>query len=413
LAGCYNVFYLARTLWPAQYRAAWLSICIYLILPFPVVIERMVLADGLLAALTTGVLILSLKFIRQPRPVYGYALGVYLGLTCLTKLNGFIYLIIPLLAALFLANTPKYALRTLVRPYLIALLVMLPAIIGLPGQFLSVVAHSLPDPTVFPRPATDWWLYGLGETWLDLTTYVTWPILLLACMRLVYELRTGPRRALLLTILLLLTPTVYTLLGKDVWFSRYLLPIVPILVVLAARALTDLSVNLVQHTPLKNSWFWLVSTCFLSLLPSFIFYYHLITNPLLVSFTPVDRWQYITGWPSGYGLEEAVDWLKRETKAQAITVVTNSYSGPAQEGARFYLGQQPPNLYWYSLNLSNSSPKILQTFIQTQSSPVLLLLNEPVDEREGAAAALCSSVLKVFAKPENQSRLVIKGCSGQ
>jgi 4-amino-4-deoxy-L-arabinose transferase-like glycosyltransferase len=411
LAGGCAVFGLARTLWPAQRRSAWVAVVIYLILPFPVIIERMALADSLLTALTTGVLILSLQFIRHPHPIRGYALGVCLGLVCLTKLNGFIYFVIPLLAALLLIDNQKYSLKILAKPYLISLLVILPIIIDVPKQFLSVVAHSLPNPTVPNLPATTWWLYGLGETWLDLTTYVTWPILLLAMMRLGYDLWTGKRIAFLLTMLLLLTPAVYTLLGKDTWFSRYLLPIVPILVVLAAQTITDLGAGLAQQTPLKSSLLWLISTCFLALLPSFIFYYQLITNPLQVSFTPIDRWQYITGWPSGYGITEVVDWLKKEAeKNGGLAVITDSYSGPTQEGARFYLGKQQPNLYWHSLNLRNTSPEILQTFIKTQSVHVVLLLNEPVDAREGPLASACSSVLKIFPKPENQSRLVIKSC---
>ena len=42
---------------------------------------------------------------------------------------------------------------------------------------------------------------------------------------------------------------------------------------------------------------------------------------------PVDRWQYVEGWPSGYGWRESVELLEREKGegGRPLRVVTTSY----------------------------------------------------------------------------------------
>jgi len=409
LASGIATFYLARLLWPRQ-NIGWIAALIYLVLPLPFINERMALADSLLTALTTLILILSLKLIRQPNPVTGYALGLCLGLAYLTKLNGLIYLAIPVFSLILLKGWQQSA-KILIRPYLVAFMVSLPTVTEFPRQFLSVAVRGLSNPMGPQTSTITWWLYSLGETWLDLTTYVTWPILLLAAMRLLYDLRSREREASLFAVLLLLSPAVYALLGKDVWYSRYLLPIVPLLAVLAARTLSDLASLLAQQTRLKHSRIWLVLLCLLTLLPGMIFNYQLITNPSYAPFTPVDRWQYITGWPSGYGLAEAVTWLQQEAARKGpLVVITSIYSGPTQEGLRLYLGNDEPDIRLLSVDLRSDSGEMLQRLVQTQTVPTLLVLNEPIDRDPNPLASTCPTTRAIFAKPENKSRLVLKGC---
>jgi hypothetical protein len=53
---------------------------------------------------------------------------------------------------------------------------------------------------------------------------------------------------------------------------------------------------------------------------------------------------------------------------------------------------------------------MLQQLVQTQTVPTLLLLNEPADKDLNPSASICPTTLAVFPKPENKSRLVLKGC---
>jgi 4-amino-4-deoxy-L-arabinose transferase-like glycosyltransferase len=409
LASGVATLYLARILWPHQ-NLDWTTAIIYLLLPLSLIHERMALADSLLTALTTLLLVLSIKFVRQPGKVAGYALGLCLGLVYLTKLSGLIYFAIPILTFIFLRDRGQSA-KALIRPYFLAFLVALPTAPGFPSQFLTEAVRSVFNPIRPQISAGTWRLYGLGETWLDLTAYVTWPILLLAVMGLFHGLRSREREAALFAVLLLMTPTVYILLAGDVWYSRYLLPMIPLLVVLAARTLANLASLIARSTRLGHCKVWLASLCLLVLLPSLAFDYQLITDPSHTPFTPVDRWQYITGWPSGYGLAEAVTWLQQEAaKKGPLVVITSIYSGPTQEGFRLYLGNDEPDIRLLSVDLRSDSGEMLQQLVQTQTVPTLLLLNEPVDRDPNPLASTCPTTRAIFSKPENKSRLVLKGC---
>lgn len=408
LAGGIATFYLAHTLRPHQ-NLDWITALIYLFSPLPLVHDRMALSDSLLAALTTLILILSLKFIRQPGRRVSWALGLSLGLAYLTKLNGLTYFAVPVLAFMFLRGQGQSA-KALIQPYLVAFLVALPTALEFPNQLLSEMVRRVVNPIGPQISAGTWCLYSLGEAWLDLTTYVTWPILLLAVMRLLHGLRSREREAALFAVLLLMTPAFYILLARDVWYSRYLLPMIPLLVVLAARTLADLASLLAQSTRLGYGPIWLIALGLLALLPSLAFDYQLITDPSRTPFTPLDRWQYVTGWPSGYGLAEAVAWLRREVAAKGpLVVITTVHSGPTQEGLRLYLREEP-DIRLLSADLQRDSDKQLQQLVRSQTLPTLLLLNEPVDEYLSPLASLCSTTWAVFPKPENKSRLVLKGC---
>jgi len=402
---------LAYTLWPDR-AMGWVTALIYLALPLPLINERMALTDSLLAVLATLILILSIRLIRKPRNVTGYVLGVCLGLAYLTKLNGLIYFAIPVLAFVLLRKETQ-SLKILIRPYLLAPLIALPTALEFPRQFFSVAVRSVLNPVGPQMSAGSWRLYGLGETWLDLTTYVTWPILLLAAVRLVYGLRNRERETALIGVLLLLTPSFYILLAKDVWYSRYLLPMIPLIVILAARMLIDLASLLPQHTRLRNEKVSLVVLCLVTLLPSLVFDYELIRDPEHSRFTAIDRWQYISGWPAGYGLSETVAWLRQKAADEGpLVVITDTHSGPTQEGIRLYLGNGEPGIGLLSVDLrSDSGDEMLQQVVQAQTVPTLLLLNEPADKDLNPSISPCPTVLAVFPKPGNQSRLVLKGCT--
>ena len=145
------------------------------------------------------------------------------------------------------------------------------------------------------------------------------------------------------------------------------------------------------------------------MLPGLIFDYQLLTTPDKASFTPVDRWQYVTGWPAGYGVSEATAWLQQKANQdRPITVLTNIRSGPAREGIRFYLGNRQTNIHFRSMDLANISKETLQSFIQTK--PTLLLLNEPADQDQPPWSLLCPTTAAIFPKPENESRLLVKAC---
>jgi 4-amino-4-deoxy-L-arabinose transferase-like glycosyltransferase len=409
LSSALTVFLLARLWWP-KHNLGWLAAFIYIALPLPLMNDRMALADNLLTTLTMLILIFSVRHTNQLSRATSFALGICLGLSYLTKLNGLIYFVIPIFSVIFLSKDWKISFKSLLLPYLVAFVVILPTIPEFLNQFLSVAIRGLPNP-LEPIPTWQWWLYGLAETWFDITTYTTWPVLTLASIRLLYDLKSGNRKASLLMALLFITPLIYIFLGKDVWYSRYLLPMVPILAMLAARTLADLAQLSAQITfgPQK---IWLPFLCFVLLMPSFVFDYHLVKQPDKAALTPVDRWQYIVGWPAGYGLPQAVAWLEQEATANGpFTLITTRFSSPVQEGIRLYL-QGQPNIYLVSADWRSQKTQ-LPDLIKEQIRPTFIILNEPADQDQEPLTSLCPTTLATFPKPENHSRLVIEACLDQ
>ncbi|MFQ5577075.1 MAG: ArnT family glycosyltransferase [Anaerolineae bacterium] len=411
LAGGMAAILLARALWPGR-SSGWLTGLVYIFVPLTLMNERMALTDSLLATVATLILLLSLKAIQQPRRITEVALGLCLGAALLTKLSGLVYFAVPI-AAVFFLRRPAQPVKLPVVPYLIAAAMVLPTVGESFNQFIIEATRSALNPNRSPVPALSWMGYGLGETWFDLHTYVTWPVLLPAAARLVVGWRRGERTAPLLVFLLVITPATYIGLARSIWFSRYLLPIAPIIVVLAAQALHELGGLLAQRVGREGRQVWQTALCLLCLLPALTFDYRLITGPDRAPFTPADRWQYVSGWPSGYGLPEAVVWLEQAAVRQGgATVVSISYQGPTREGMSIYLQRSAANVQLIELGGDDSPEESLSWLVVAQSKPLALLLNEPNDRPSAAVDALCPETLAVFERPRNRSRLVLRACSG-
>src|SRR6185503_11842215 len=66
----------------------------------------------------------------------------------------------------------------------------------------------------------------------------------------------------------------------------------------------------------------------IALLPALWFDYRLWTVPAKAPLPGLDRFQYVVGWPSGYGVADTIEYLERRVRdhPEGITVVT---SGPS------------------------------------------------------------------------------------
>jgi len=66
----------------------------------------------------------------------------------------------------------------------------------------------------------------------------------------------------------------------------------------------------------------------------------LIGAPARAPYIPFDRWQYVTGWPSGYALMDVVTYLRRQERHGPITVVSSIYNPPG-DALAVLLGHDP------------------------------------------------------------------------
>ena len=54
----------------------------------------------------------------------------------------------------------------------------------------------------------------------------------------------------------------------------------------------------------------------------------LVAAPAHALLVPFDRWQYVQGWPSGYGFPETVAWLKRAARRGPVVVACSFVNPP-------------------------------------------------------------------------------------
>jgi hypothetical protein len=153
-----------------------------------------------------------------------------------------------------------------------------------------------------------------------LWTYWTWPVLLLGLAGLGAGLVRRERREALLGAFAL-GPAVAFCLVCRCWFPRYLVfTTVPFLVLAAGGFVAFL-----DRLPARR-WAAGVAAVLLGLLclPAARTDYRLWTDPARAGLPATDRFGYVEGWPSGYGVPEAARFLEAEAGNQpgGVTVVT-------------------------------------------------------------------------------------------
>ncbi len=190
--------------------------------------------------------------------------------------------------------------------------------------------------------------------------YLTWPVALLAVVGLAV---TITNRLLLINWII---PFVLLIVSAKILFPRYLLPVIPFLLIYAATGFNWLKQKLPRILRpllivflLTPAWF---SGQVLKDLPN---------APL----PEIDQWQYVTGWPSGYGVKELVDYLRFNPPA-ILAVEDND------------LIKTGINYYWPDNNL---------TVTQTATSGAYLVTNINQDA--------AGEQVKEFSRPGNKSSI--------
>jgi hypothetical protein len=359
---CYK---LAATLYPNRplgyiplgyIPLGYIAALFYLISPFALFYDRLALTDTLLATLVGINILLSLQLWRNPSTKWALALGLVFGLIALTKAYALFYLITPILFWLFWGRKISWAqiVKLMSIVFMIPLLTLtLMFTIGR-GAYQAEYAEKF-SPAVVIASFSEGSFFGLywanvllGVEWL--TAYLTLPfvgLLIFAIILIVVKRdRTGFILITLTLFPLLIFPLIFT-----VWYSRYLLPLILSISVMIAWGIDHLAGLILslsgKITPgLKSS----LSHPFLQgmlfsilCIPSLVFSYWIITDPIQASLPVTDKWDYIEGRFSGYGLAESaeiVDQIAAQYPQVIILQGTNwmdTISSVDVTGMRLYL----------------------------------------------------------------------------
>lgn len=411
--GCYL---LARYFYQPD-RVALVATILYAIAPYVLFFDRMALADGLLSALAIWSLWLSLITVREGRWWRALALGLGLGLAATAKLNGVTFAVFPLLTIWLWGD--KRSLRRSLPLLLVAWLLMvpwlLPSLLDFIPQYKSTVARSWVDSAAAGIPH----LARLGQNFkiiaASLWTYLTPPLLLLALAEAGRGLRRRDKSTWLLASAAMLTLTFFFLTAAaDKFYPRYLLPAFPFLLILAARGLVALVDWLVSRWPPAGQlprWGLLAGLILLTGLPALRFDFLLLTDPTQAPWLALDRWQYIDGWPAGYGVIDATAYLRRQVDELGTIIVVKRANNELRAGVWVHY-LDGPNIIFDAIDFKDADPQELIQALREAPAPVFVALDRPSEDRyaldftEGPYAPY-STLLATFPRPGGASRIEI------
>jgi hypothetical protein len=219
--------------------------------------------------------------------------------------------------------------------------------------------------------------------------YLTWPVLLLVLFGAVLTYFEQRQVWLLLTINIL-PVLIFNLFFSKILFPRYLLFIAVYGLIFAALGLAWLWSRVSQLMRILLIIFLLAQVSWLD--------FRIITNMAQAQLPEIERWQYVTGWPSGYGLNNLADFLKADPPDILITESNDL----VRSGLRYFWPELPIKIY--SLDdtnwLSGSSYRdVYQFFLQGKTVYLVLnILDQPTVQFE-------AELINSFPRPGNKSSL--------
>lgn len=297
-------------------RVADVTALFYVACPFTLLYDRMVLTDAFLAAFTAVTLLLSVSLVEDPHLRTGAALGMAIALGVLSKTTGLVLFIFPLLAWALLGRHRRRALVPLAATYALAA-----ALVAYPlwlffrktDELAGAIGLREGDLSFAGNAGTN---LGLAASWL--WAYWTPPLIALAVVGLAATLARCERaRAAVLLALLAAGPVVTFVALSEIWYPRYLLFTTVSLLPLAAWGFVALAAAAGRFLPASRPLRAMLAAAALAaaLVPALRFDRALWTDPTRAPLPALDRFQYVTGWPSGYGTRDSMAFLAGQRKA--------------------------------------------------------------------------------------------------
>ncbi|HUG55077.1 MAG TPA: glycosyltransferase family 39 protein [Vicinamibacteria bacterium] len=326
-------------------QAADVAALFYIACPFTLFYDRMILTDAFLSAFTALTLLLALGLAETPRLRTGVLLGLALGMGVLSKTTGLLLFAVPLLALMVARRDRR---RALLVPLAAAHAVAV-ALVAYPlwlffrrtSELAGALGKRENEASLTANVATN---LRLATEWLG--AYWTAPLIVLAAAGLAFAVAHRERRrpALLLAVLAVV-PTLAFVAVSEIWYPRYLLFTTVPLLPLAAGGFVSLVDALASRARLgpRGTGALTAAALVLALLPALRFDARLWTDPAGAPLPGFDRFQYVTGWPSGYGLRDTVAFLHAEReRGGGLLLVTPGPSTTA--GAVRLLSRRDPEV---------------------------------------------------------------------
>jgi hypothetical protein len=307
-------------------RPALVAGLFYVLCPFTLFYDRLALTEAALSALAALALLFSIRLAESGRPVFAVLAGGAVGLAVFVKATGIVLFPIPLLAVLVLGPVRArlgglgLAYAAAVPPAAYALHRFLATANAWHMAQLFVGGSGAFAARLFPSLAE-----GSGWLW----TWWTAPLAVLGLAGALVGVVRRQRKALLLAL-----ASAYPLVAFSALLSwrmpRYLLPASVPWLVLAAGTFERLLSLLVERLPAlwrSSARVALAGAATLAvLLPALRLDQALWSDPPRAALPEPERFQYIVGWPSGYGVRDTERLVRDELARHpgGVTVVVHA-----------------------------------------------------------------------------------------
>ncbi len=301
-------------------RVGALAGLLYVVCPYALIYDRLVLTDAAQGTFAVLAAAFSLRLAERWRARDALASAAALALGVLSKALGMLLLFAPAAAVLLVAP------RRLRRPWpLLLAYAAAAAITGYPlVRYFEVtatvrVAVAKSDLGLLDRFAAN---LPVGASWL--LTYWTPALVALGVAAVGLAIVTRARAPLFVAVFMALPFLALVAVG-DIWFPRYLVFLTGPFVALAAWGAGALAAALARRWP-AGARPVAVAGLAVVLMPAIAADVPLVTDPSRAPFVELDRFQYVTGWPSGYGVRDTVAFVhaERARHPEGLIVVTHA-----------------------------------------------------------------------------------------
>jgi len=266
-----GIYFLAKKLF--DQKTACLAAGLALVQPFLLFYNRMSLTDSLL----TGLIVWSVYFGT------GVKLGITAALAILVKPSALSYLIL----------APIFKIKAW-RQHLTAGIIVITVynLLRLSDSFYMIKQRSL---DYLQGPTLQHWFSTVQVFGGWLLSYLGWPLIFAFILALIIGAKFKEKKIGILSLFILLPFLALAAVGKIV-YPRYLLPMVPFVLIIASWGIIRLN----------RLGLLLIAVGVLSWLR---FDYYLLTDPVKAPLHLAEKEQFFYDWSAGYGLEEIRQYL--------------------------------------------------------------------------------------------------------
>lgn len=406
LTAAVAIYLIGRDLFSRVAGAA--SAILYVVLPFTLIYNSLALADSVQLAFGTWAVFAAVRVTRSTRWMFAaMALPFLLVATILSKFSAIGFAILPVISVLLLMRPAEWR-RGLLR--------IAPAVIVGVGLVAWLGKYGMLE--VFKTKASSSWREMTALAWQNLFVAGDWfwglltpGIAILAIVSLGWLLVQNKRDARFIAGLLCLT-VLPVLVAARVWYPRYLLlSVIPIVLAIGG------TVGSVFAHQSKGSHRRLARIILVAVLGAVVAWPIARSGFVLfdlpdANLPELERWQLVSGWPSGYGMAELISYLREQAQATpgGITVARTIFNDHPLHTLNIYLaGTQSLSLFTLGDDNPNHVAELARLSTERRVLFVLLTENGTPDHiREPALPLLkCGTQIWSYTRPKSTSGLIV------